>query len=139
MRLNNIAVVCLYVWTSPTGTAGYQGTGADRSEFSGMPFTILDPRTGALSEAVGPKWGDDKILAFWKPVIDGMRERLKKRGLEKSMMIGVATDARPSPVRCVVCGVLGCLIRRNPSDESKYVCVGGGAGLHVWDCPVRRG
>jgi hypothetical protein len=60
-----------------------------------MPYTVADPATGKLEEAEGPKWGTPEARAFWKPVFDGLREILKKRGLEGSLMVGVAGDSVP--------------------------------------------
>jgi hypothetical protein len=43
-----------------------------------------------------PKYADPKSKALWKPVIDGAMERLKKRGLEKALLLGWASDGPPS-------------------------------------------
>jgi hypothetical protein len=61
-----------------------------------MCFTVLDPRTGKLAEAEGPRWGEPAVREFWEPVFDGFTEMLGKRGLEAAMMIGVAGDTRPT-------------------------------------------
>jgi hypothetical protein len=49
-----------------------------------------------LEEAVGPEWGTPELREFLKPVLHGMREMLRKRGLEDSMLVGIAGDNRPS-------------------------------------------
>jgi hypothetical protein len=92
-HLGEPEVICLYCWEPFTGS-NYFGKPGKTS--MGMPFTILDPATGKLEEAEGPKWGTPEIRGFWKPVIDGMRELLAARGLEKSMMVGTAGDSRPN-------------------------------------------
>jgi hypothetical protein len=78
-HLGKIPVVCLAIYD---GGTTHQGK-------AGEPFTVLDEATGVLSEQVAPEWGTAESQAFWKPVIDGMREVLAKRGLEKSMMVGL--------------------------------------------------
>ena len=98
-------VVCLYLWdlfsnpgfgkrrvpAQKLGTGG-QSTGTT----DGQHFTALDPKTGKLTAFAGPAWGTPEARTFWKPVIDGLRAVLRKRGLEKSMMFGLAGDAMPA-------------------------------------------
>ncbi|MFH1024954.1 MAG: glycoside hydrolase domain-containing protein [Planctomycetota bacterium] len=96
-RLGQVPVVCLSVWNAEAGSEYFGG--AEKGTIGskgGIPFTVLDPATGNLEEAVGPKWGEPEVREFWKPVVDGIREILKKRGLEKSLMVGWATDMRPN-------------------------------------------
>lgn len=88
-------VVCVYVWDLFCG-AQYLGTADIKAPTVGYLYTELDPATGALTEAEGPKWDSPEFVPFVKPVIDGIRERLAKRGLEGSMMIGVSGDQRPT-------------------------------------------
>jgi len=38
-----------------------------------MYFTVLDPKTGKLEEAVGPVWGKPEVREFWKPVFEASR------------------------------------------------------------------
>ncbi|MFH1022301.1 MAG: glycoside hydrolase domain-containing protein [Planctomycetota bacterium] len=92
-HLGKIPTVCLYCWEPFTGGAYLDKPG---KEGKGMLFTILDPKTGALEEAEGPKWNTPEIRPFWKPVFDGLRKRLADRGMEKSMVVGLAQDTRPS-------------------------------------------
>jgi len=86
-------VVCLYCWEPYTGS---QYFGHEPRTGKGMLFTVLDRTTGQLEEAEGPKWGDSQVRAFWKPVLEGMRNRLADRGLAGAMMVGVAGDSRPT-------------------------------------------
>ena len=92
-HLGKVPVVCLYCWEPYTG--GSYGGGAPTGN-KGMLYTLLDPATGKLEEAEGPTWGTPEVREFWKPVFDGMREILKKRDLEKSLMIGVSSDSIPT-------------------------------------------
>jgi len=36
--------------------------------------------------------GHARARAFWKPIVDGTIEILKKRGVEKSLMFGIAAN-----------------------------------------------
>lgn len=97
-HMGKMPVVCLYAWEITFGST-YQGTGGkDTADKYGMRFTVLDPATGKLSDAEGPKWGTPEVLTFWKPVFDGMREILKKRGMAASMMVGIGGDRTPSRI-----------------------------------------
>jgi hypothetical protein len=91
-HLGKVPVVCLYCWEPFAGSL-YGSTVSKESR--GMPYTVVDPATGKLEEAEGPKWGTPEARAFWKPALDGLREILKKRGLDGSLMVGVAGDSVP--------------------------------------------
>jgi len=93
-RLGRVPVVNFYCWEMYTG-AKYLNHKA-RGGGKGMQFTILDPKTGQLEAAEGPRWGDPKVRTFWKPVFEGLRGILKTRGLEASFMLGIAGDSRPT-------------------------------------------
>ena len=103
-RLGKVPVVCLYCWEPFTNVTH---RGRLREGAKGMLFTERDPASGALKAAEGPRWDDPKIVEFWRPVLDGIRRRLKERGLEESMMFGLAGDVEPdrhvlSAIRAVV-------------------------------------
>jgi hypothetical protein len=66
-----------------------------------VPVTEFDPATGVAKELAGPKYTDaEAAKAFWAPVAAGIKDILKKRGLEQAGMLGVGTDMVPS--KCVV-------------------------------------
>jgi hypothetical protein len=54
--------------------------------------TVWDPATGKASELNTPAWGTPEARAFWKPVIDGVKALLAKRGLEKDLMFGMGAN-----------------------------------------------
>lgn len=95
-------VVCLYCWEPYTG--GKYLDHAAKKGSKGMCFSVLDPSTsvgagpatGKLEEAEGPHWGEPAVREFWRPVMDGFRALLAKRGIEGAMMLGVAGDTRPT-------------------------------------------
>ena len=92
-HLGRIPVVCLYLW-DPFRSVGTFRPQADPDE--GPPVTAVDPTTGALTELRAPAWGTPEARTFWKPVLDGLRERLRARGVEQGMMLGLAGDYLPS-------------------------------------------
>ena len=85
-HLGKAPVVCLYLHDY-----GF------RIESSKMPavvpcVTVVDSKTGALSEMAPPEWGTPQARAFWTPVVQQTREILAKRGLQKSLMFGMAAN-----------------------------------------------
>ncbi|HUV38713.1 MAG TPA: glycoside hydrolase domain-containing protein, partial [Planctomycetota bacterium] len=75
-------IVCVYVWDHHV-------------EKGPVPVTTVDAG-GAATEIELPPYGDARSKALWQPVIDGVRERLAKRGLAAAMMFGLAGDEIPS-------------------------------------------
>jgi hypothetical protein len=71
----------------------------------GAPITILSPDGKTVSTGEGPSHNcptvaypnyPQETINFWKPVIDGMRERLGKRGVpESAIMLGMCGDMIP--------------------------------------------
>ena len=94
-HLGKPPVVGLYVWDRFCGEQ-YLGTKDIKAPSAGYLFTLLDPASGELTEAEGPKWDSPEIVDFLKAAVDGVRERLAKRGLELSMLIGLSGDQRPT-------------------------------------------
>jgi len=69
------------------------------SKFRGDPkptmVTLLKP-DGTTEEMQAPAYGEEGSEAFWKPVADGIRERLAARKLgAETFMIGVSGDRQP--------------------------------------------
>jgi hypothetical protein len=84
-HLGKVPVVCLNVLeTGPTAAQGLQ-------------YTEMDEKTGELREAIGPRWGTPESAQFLKPVFDAMRVILAKRGMEKSLMVGMESGGGNGP------------------------------------------
>jgi hypothetical protein len=62
----------------------------------GPAVTALDPATGKLSTINLPRFEDPAAKAIWKPLFDQLHARMAKRGLENTMMLGMASDRWPS-------------------------------------------
>lgn len=62
----------------------------------GPAVTTLDPATGKTDLAYLPRFDDPAAKALWRPLFDALRERLKTRGWQDAMMLGMASDAWPT-------------------------------------------
>jgi hypothetical protein len=62
----------------------------------GPAVTALDPATGKLTMINLPRFEDANSKAIWKPLFDELHKRMAKRGLEKTMLLGMASDYWPS-------------------------------------------
>jgi hypothetical protein len=58
---------------------------------------LLDPATGKVEPMDQPPYGTPESVAFWKPVLTGVRERLVKRGWFDVTALGSGDDAVPLP------------------------------------------
>ena len=56
-----------------------------------IPYTRVDA-TGKASEQEAPQWGTPESKTFWKPVVEGIKALLARRGMEKALIFGCATD-----------------------------------------------
>ncbi len=89
-------VVCLYAWDHMAG-GGYFGRAFGRNKPRKVPVSVLDPETQKVTTFESPMYVETaEAKAFWKPSMTELMERMKKRGLEKSVMIGIFSDQRPS-------------------------------------------
>jgi hypothetical protein len=63
----------------------------------GPAATALDPKTGQTSTFNLPRFEDNKAaMAAWKPLFDLLHQDMAKRGLEKTMLLGIASDMWPN-------------------------------------------
>jgi hypothetical protein len=59
--------------------------------------TQWDPETAASTSVVAPTVLQEGAEAFWKPMLDGVREIVQKRGWpERVILLGCGSDIRPS-------------------------------------------
>ena len=59
--------------------------------------TVVEPATGSRSDLVLPPYGTKECEDLWRPLLLAIRERLKARGLDKLMMLGMPCDTEPKP------------------------------------------
>jgi hypothetical protein len=93
-HLGKPPVVVFYVWDHFSG-GGYFGGAVDPTKVKKTPVSLLDPEKKELSTFEGPTFLEQEAEAFWKPIADELLLRMKKRGLEKSVMLGIGSDVRP--------------------------------------------
>jgi outer membrane protein assembly factor BamB len=94
--------LALYLWdasvVTETGMA-YESTkkmSETRAAGSTFQIAVWDPASGALVDTPAPQFVDPDAEAFWKPMLDGVRDLVKRRGWsEDCIMIGQASDTRP--------------------------------------------
>ena len=63
------------------------------SRIPSMAITIVDPKTGALSDAQSPDLQTPEGRAFLKTFLAGLRELLARHGVEKSLTWGMIGDS----------------------------------------------
>ena len=62
----------------------------------GLLVTMLDETTGKAEPGGLPLYTAPESRALWQPVYAELRKRMKRRGLEKAMALGMITDLEPS-------------------------------------------
>jgi len=62
----------------------------------GPAVTALDPGTGQISTIRLPRFEDPAAKAIWQPLFDQLHKRMAKRGLEPTMVLGMASDYWPN-------------------------------------------
>ncbi len=62
----------------------------------GPRVTAIDPETKASSVLILPRYEDPESKALWQPMFTEIIKRMKKRGLEKTMMLGIMPDLWPN-------------------------------------------
>jgi len=76
----------------------YEGTKEGRTALlgKGPRVSALDPVTKEVGDIFLPRYEDKASRALWEPMFSGVIERMKKRGLEKTMMLGTMPDLWPN-------------------------------------------
>jgi hypothetical protein len=62
----------------------------------GPAATLLDPKTGQTSLFNLPRFEDPNAMAAWRPLFDRLHKDMAKRGLENTMLLGMASDMWPN-------------------------------------------
>jgi hypothetical protein len=74
------------------GPGGYKVSGTNIVRVS-----KLDPGTKKVEQLIPPLYGSPEGLAFWKPVLTQVRQRLEKRGWMDVACLGTGSDDAPRP------------------------------------------
>lgn len=80
--------VALQLWHS----GGWEARKADQHN----TVTVLEPG-GKRTPMQVPTFGTEESKRFWKPVLDAIRERLAKQGMEKAFCLGILSDGTAPP------------------------------------------
>ena len=103
--------------------------------------TVLDQKTGQREHLQVPEFGTEESKTFWTPVLNGLKERLAKEGMEKSFCLGSLCEAMPTPPEAkMFADVLGADIpwfrQGHPGgghlDSPEIIAGGGRVGLHFY-------
>ena len=63
---------------------------------TGPLVTVVDAKGGKTDSAYLPTFFEPAAKGIWQPLFAALRQRMKRRGLEDAMMLGMVTDAYPS-------------------------------------------
>jgi hypothetical protein len=92
----------LYVWDSGCTTEianAYENRRIDSVAVAAKTPLLVqqwDPKTGAIAEMPAPQFLDAGAEKFWKPLFDGVRALVVKRGWpDRILLAGLGSDSRP--------------------------------------------
>jgi hypothetical protein len=92
----------LYVWDSGCTTEianAYEGRRIDSVEVGAKSPLLVqqwDPKTGEITEMPAPQFLEPGAEKFWRPLFDGVRALVVKRGWsERIILAGLGSDSRP--------------------------------------------
>ncbi|MFB3891898.1 MAG: glycoside hydrolase domain-containing protein [Phycisphaerae bacterium] len=95
--------VCLYVWDAFLPSTGIpQATPPDVAreretlKGKGPPVSVLDADGRTVTTETLAQYGSPEALAQWRPLLEAIRDRLRKRSLDSALCYGIVTDAEPS-------------------------------------------
>jgi len=107
----------------------------------GNTVTVLDPKTGTKDHLLVPEFGTAESKAFWSPVLLGLRQRLAREGMEKSLCVGHVCENGPSQVEArELTDILGDDVQwfrlghatQGDIKSSEPLKGGGSVGLHLF-------
>jgi hypothetical protein len=97
--------ISFYVWdiySSSRPIAAYRAEGVVSnsivSPYVKTPLRVLqwDPETDVTTPIPAPEFEDEGAEAFWRPLLDGLRAVVTKRGWsDRVILLGLGSDARP--------------------------------------------
>ncbi len=88
-------VVTLLVWKHDFGCRTWF-RGQNKKTTGPCMVTLFDPETGKTQPMEAPHFGQPGSEAFWTTMIEGVREIVKKRGIDdRFLLLGEVFDSRP--------------------------------------------
>ena len=95
--------LCLYIWDSASAKKMadvYENRRIPSRSFtpaSPLMVSVWDPQTDTTTDTEVPAIGDPGGEEFWKPMLEGVRALVKRRGWsERIIMVGLGGDMRPA-------------------------------------------
>jgi hypothetical protein len=88
-HFGTVDYVAVHVWHS----GGWEVRKATQKN----TVTVVDKKTGERSRMQVPTFGTDESKRFWKPVLDALRARLRKLGMEEAFTLGILSDGTAPP------------------------------------------
>ena len=103
-------IVCLYVWdvcleggiewvnrTMGTMTPEVMKLREEHAKLAlGPVVSLLNPATGKTERLQLPQYSENGSLELWKPLCDGLRGILERRGILDKVMLGIPLDPKPT-------------------------------------------
>ncbi|MBM4033580.1 MAG: hypothetical protein FJ291_17595, partial [Planctomycetes bacterium] len=93
---DRLRFICLNVWGYEASNRTWRGP-RDYASFYGARVTVFDPTTGARQNIKLPQYGTPECAALWRPLLHALRDRLKAKGLDAKIVLGLAGDMGPDP------------------------------------------
>jgi len=98
-------LVCFYVWDNFLEGGQFGGdlkyeskeTQKDRLAYQGKGPGVTVVDGGAVGKVMLPQYSDPAAKPLWEGLAKELLERMKKRGLDKAMLLGLMTDTTPAP------------------------------------------
>jgi hypothetical protein len=147
--MGKIPVVCLYCWESK-GAQGQLEYQKEPRRDREILYTLEDPETGSITEAIGPDWDTSECAAFWHPALTGIQDHLNRLDMGGSLMLGLCGDRQPteealSTLEKAVPGVKWVIHAHNRKETLKgnrpvgYSAAIWGVGAKTFDPDFNRG
>jgi len=93
---DRLRFISLNVWGYEAATRTWRGP-RDYASFYGARATVVDPATGRKTSMKLPRYGTPECEALWRPLLLALRDRLKAKGIEEKIVLGLAADLGPEP------------------------------------------
>jgi hypothetical protein len=98
-------LICFYAWDNFLEGGQFDGdirfeskvTQDDRLSYKGRGPNVTTLQGGKAVDMMLPQYSDPAAKPLWEDLVKELLRRMKKRGMEKAMLLGLATDTLPAP------------------------------------------